>query len=42
MEPARSGEKLVGVLPFLEEIHELRELSRIFQSDVSSLADEVL
>ena len=42
MEPTRAGKELVGVLPFLEEIHERRELSGIFRSDVGSLADEVL
>ena len=42
MEPAGAGEELVGVFPFLEEIHECRELCRIFRVDVGSLADEVL
>lgn len=42
MEPTGAGKELVGVLPFLEEIHERRELSRIFRVDVGSLADEVL
>ena len=42
MEPNGAGKELVGVLPFLEEIHERRELSRIFRVDVGSLADEVL
>ena len=30
------------MLPILEEIHERRELSGIFRSDVGSLADEML
>ena len=42
MEPAGAGEELVGMLPILEEIHERRELSGIFRSDVGSLTDEVL
>ena len=42
VEPAGAGEELVGVLPFLEEIHELRELSRVLGIDVGSLTDEVL
>ena len=42
MEPAGAGKKLVGVLPFLEEIYERVELRRVFRSDVGSLADEML
>ena len=42
MEPAGAGKKLVGVLPFLEEIYERVELRRVFRSDVGCLADEML
>ena len=42
MEPTRAGKELVGVLPFLEEIHERRELRSVFRSDVGSLTYEVL
>ena len=42
MEPAGAGKELVGVLPFLEEIHERRKLGRIFRVDVCCLTDEVL
>ena len=42
MEPAGAGKKLVGVLPFLEEIYERVELRRVFRSDICSLADEML
>ena len=42
MEPTRAGKELVGILPFLEEIHERRELRRVFRSDVGCLADEML
>ena len=42
MEPTRAGKELVGILPFLEEIHERRELRRVFRSDVGSLTDEML
>jgi len=42
VEPAGAGKELVGVLPFLEEIHERRKLGRIFRVDVCCLTDEVL
>ena len=42
VEPAGAGKKLVGVLPFLEEIYERVELRRVFRSDVGSLTYEVL
>ena len=42
VEPAGAGKELVGVLPFLEEIHERRKLGRIFRVDVCCLTDEML
>ena len=42
VEPSFARHELVGVLPFLEEIHERRELRRVFGSDIGCLADEML
>jgi len=42
MEPVGGGEELVGVLPVSKEVHQYRELRRVFRMDVGSLADQVL
>lgn len=42
MEPVGGGEELVGVLPVSKEVHQYRELCRVFRMDVGSLADQVL
>ena len=42
VEPARASQELVGVLPVLQERHELSELLRILRADIGGLADQVL
>ena len=42
VEPTRAGEQLVGIFPVLQEVHEHRELRRIFRADIGSLTDKVL
>ena len=42
VQPARTRQQLVGVLPRSEEVHERLELRRVFRPDVGSLAKQVL
>ena len=42
VEPAWTGEQLVGVLAGLEEVHEALELLRVHRPDIGSLTYEVL
>ena len=42
VQPARTRQQLVGVLPRFEEVHERLELRWVFRSDVGSLAKQVL
>ena len=42
MEPAVTGEELVGEVVGFKEVDEALELNRIFGSDIGGLADKVL
>lgn len=42
MEPAGAGEELIGILAFLEEVHQSQESRRIFGTNIGCLANEVL
>ena len=42
MEPAATGQELVGIFPRFEEIHQVLKLIRIFRADVGSLTKKVL
>ena len=42
VEPAVTGEELVGVVGMLEEIDQALELLRVARADIGSLAEDVL
>ena len=42
VEPAGTGQQLVGIVAGAEEVHHALELARVFGADVGSLAEQVL
>lgn len=42
VEPAAAREQLVGILPGLQEVHEVQELPGVHRADIGSLTNEVL